>query len=272
METSARLDKVEEALKRLQDNSEKQDANLKELKELMMAMANKTVESQSTQPGLAESSTVNRGAIAPAPHGMTNGQAAVQTRYTRLDFPRFAGDNPKGWIYRCERFFDFNGTGEIHKVHIASIHLEDKALEWFQGYLSTHGIPTWLEFSHDICLRFGPNVYEDDTGVLTKLKQDGLVRNYHERFEELANRTKGLPEEFFVSCFISGLKEEIRPIVQMFRPKTMIQVVGLARLQEEHIEAIGKHHGRAPIKPHVTNPQPTLLRDKEKLPPVRRIN
>ncbi|KAA8524055.1 hypothetical protein F0562_010514 [Nyssa sinensis] len=169
---ASRMDRLEEAVKKLQEGSERHDGIIEELKQLMTAVVQKTIVASSSP---AESSSNTRGILSPC---CTIGSAAVQTRYTRLDFPRFAEENPKGWIYRCE----------------------------------------------------SPNIYEDDIGALTKLKQINLVKGYHKRFEELATRTKGLSEEFFVSCFISGLKEEICPLVQMFRPITMIQVVGLAHL------------------------------------------
>lgn len=55
-----------------------------------------------------------------------------------------------------------------------------------------------------------------------------LVKAYQEQFKELANRTCGLSEEFFISCFISGLKDEIRTGVQMFKSTTLTQAIGLA--------------------------------------------
>ncbi|XP_077235247.1 uncharacterized protein LOC143877215 [Tasmannia lanceolata] len=68
------------------------------------------------------------------------------------------------------------------------------------------------------------------------------MKEYQEKFEEYATRTTGLSEEFFVSCFISGLKEEIRMTVQMFKPITISQALGLARLQEENILAMAKRN------------------------------
>lgn len=61
----------------------------------------------------------------------------------------------------------------------------------------------------------------DDVGQLTKLKQISTVKVCQEQLEELANRTTKLGEAFFVSCFISGLKEEIKAEVQMFSPTTI---------------------------------------------------
>lgn len=96
-------------------------------------------------------------------------------------------------------------------------------------------------------MRFGPNVFEDAIGVLTKRHQTSTVRVSQERFEELANCTTGLTEEFFVSYFISGLKEEIKVGVQMFQPVNISQAIGLARLQEESTEAMYKK-SQAPMK------------------------
>lgn len=49
-------------------------------------------------------------------------------RLTKLDFPRFAGDDVKGWIYRSNQFFKLDNIQGEHKVHLASVHLHDKAL------------------------------------------------------------------------------------------------------------------------------------------------
>ncbi len=31
----------------------------------------------------------------------------IQARTLRLDFPRFDGDNPFGWLYKVSQFFDY---------------------------------------------------------------------------------------------------------------------------------------------------------------------
>ena len=67
-------------------------------------------------------------------------------------------------------------------------------------------------------------------GELTKLKQTTTVMEYQEQFELLANKTQNLPEFFLSSCFISGLKEEIKTNVLMFKPTNTTQAIGLAKL------------------------------------------
>lgn len=98
----------------------------------------------------------------------------------------------------------------------------------------------WNTFKQGIFARFGPDEYEDVVGALAKLRQHSIVREYQEQFEILDNKTLNLPESFFTSCFISGLKEEIRANVLMFRPTSTTQTISLAKLQEYSIVAITK--------------------------------
>ena len=67
-------------------------------------------------------------------------------------------------------------------------------------------------------------------GELTKLKQTTIFKDYQEQFEFLANKIQKLPESFFTSFFISGLKEEIKANVLMFRPTNTTQAIGLTKL------------------------------------------
>ena len=56
----------------------------------------------------------------------------------------------------------------------------------------------------------------------------------------LANKIQKLPESFFTNCFVNGLKEEIKANVLMFRLTNTTQAIGLAKLQEQSVEAISK--------------------------------
>ncbi|KAL9426701.1 hypothetical protein AB3S75_033478 [Citrus x aurantiifolia] len=158
------------------------------------------------------------------------GKNSIQTRFSKLNFPKFEGENPSGWIYTCDRFFNINEIVEEEKVEMALIHLEGQALEWFQGYEVGHENINWESFSTDAIAHFGPNAYDSPVGQLTKLKQTIVVKAYQEQFEALMAITKGLPEDFFVQCFISGLKDDIMNQVTMFQPNTLTQAIGLTLL------------------------------------------
>ncbi|KAJ0013329.1 hypothetical protein Pint_21071 [Pistacia integerrima] len=46
----------------------------------------------------------------------------------KLDFPRFLGNNPAGWIYKAEQYFWLYETPMQQRILMASYHMEDDAL------------------------------------------------------------------------------------------------------------------------------------------------
>lgn len=82
---------------------------------------------------------------------------SLQTRFSRLDFPRFDGENPTGWIYKAEQFFHYQRTKPNEKVLLASFHLQDDVLQWYQWYEQLQPNVQWEEFTKAMCIRFGPS-------------------------------------------------------------------------------------------------------------------
>ncbi|XP_077217843.1 uncharacterized protein LOC143852342 [Tasmannia lanceolata] len=150
----------------------------------------------------------------------------------RLDFPRFDGFDPLGWIFKAERFFEYHNTADDQRLMISSFHMDGKALQWFQWMHRNDQFTNWPVFTKALEIRFGPSEFEDHQGTLAKLLQKYSVFDYQSDFEALANRTTNLPPSFIVSCFISGLRPDIRSEVRAFQPKTLAHAFGLARLQE----------------------------------------
>uniref|UniRef100_A0A2N9H8H7 RNA-directed DNA polymerase n=1 Tax=Fagus sylvatica TaxID=28930 RepID=A0A2N9H8H7_FAGSY len=203
-------------------------------------------------------------------HGAVNGNhnegnnrvnhGGVQTRFSRLDFPRFNGDDPTGWIYKADQFFRYQGTIAQEKVLLASFHLQDDALQWYQWYARSQPNVRWEEFTQALCVRFGPSDYEDFDEALSRLRQTGTVREYQGQFERLAARVQDWPEKALLGCYIGGLKEDIRAEVKLFRPTTLLHATGLARLQEDRLYRLR----RPPTKPPLlalppTRPSPNTI-------------
>ena len=67
-------------------------------------------------------------------------------------------------------------------------------------------------------VRFGSSSYDDLMENLIKLKQVGSVSAYKGQFEALSNRIKELSEKHRLSCFLSGLRDEIRLPIRMLNP------------------------------------------------------
>ena len=58
----------------------------------------------------------------------------------------------------------------------------------------------------------------------------------------MLNAQPALTEQYFVSSFISNLKDQLRPMVKMMQIATVKQVAEKARLQELALEAIFRKH------------------------------
>ena len=82
---------------------------------------------------------------------------------------------------------------------------------------------------------FGVTTYDDPMEALIRLKQTSTMIAYKGNFEILSNRIFGLSESHKLSCFLSGLKDEIRLSVRMLVLKTLNKAFGLAKIQEEYL-------------------------------------
>jgi hypothetical protein len=66
--------------------------------------------------------------------------------------------------------------------------------------------------------------------TLSKLHQEGSLEDYKNQFDFLALKVHHLPDEHKLSCFLGGLKNEIRLPVRMFKPKSLAETYFLARI------------------------------------------
>ena len=113
---------------------------------------------------------------------------------------------------------------------MALYHLEEEALIWFQDAEQVAGFPSQKVFIKALQTRFGVTAYDDPKEALIRLKQTSTVIAYKGNFEILSNRIFGLSELHKLSCFLSGLKDEIRLPVRMLVPKTLTEAFGLAKI------------------------------------------
>jgi hypothetical protein len=51
----------------------------------------------------------------------------------RLEIPLFAGDDPIGWLQKCEKFLDMSGTTYEQWVNIATGHFYGRANVWMKN-------------------------------------------------------------------------------------------------------------------------------------------
>jgi len=155
----------------------------------------------------------------------------------KLEFPYFDGTNPRNWMKKCSRYFALCKIPEAQWVDVASIHLTGRAETWFASYIAARKHVDWNDFVVDVCNRFredlGSKVVED----FHNLHQIGTVEDYLEKFEDLKAllllSMPMLPDDYFVSSFVGGLKPHLKSFVKALNPLTLDNAVRFARLHEE---------------------------------------
>ncbi|XP_019431364.1 PREDICTED: uncharacterized protein LOC109338552 [Lupinus angustifolius] len=66
---------------------------------------------------------------------------------------------------------------------------------------------------------------------LMKLRQKGTIAEYHEEFDVVITRLD-LSEDYILSCFLGGLKNDVHMMVRMFQPQIVRKAFTLAKLYE----------------------------------------
>nr|GEV41428.1 putative mitochondrial protein [Tanacetum cinerariifolium] len=69
-------------------------------------------------------------------------------RIEKIEFPKFNGDDVKGWLFRCNQFFKIDDVDDRDKVELVSIHVYDKALIWHQQFCKRGTPQAALQWMH----------------------------------------------------------------------------------------------------------------------------
>ena len=108
---------------------------------------------------------------------------------------------------------------------MASAYLNDIGDAWYQRWLAVKEGSPWGMFVEDLCVRFGYKCMRDIIEEFNKFKEEGTVQVYQQKFEKLRSlmmmHNPPLSEKYYISSFISGLGDEIRPMVKMIQPHTV---------------------------------------------------
>ncbi|GKB97903.1 transposon ty3-G gag-pol polyprotein [Tanacetum coccineum] len=98
--------------------------------------------------------------------------------YLKLQFPRFSGGDPTGWLYQASQYFEFQSVAPEEQVNLASIHLDGIALQWHRWFTKYKGPVTWAEFSQALLARFGLTDYDNPAEALS------LLKPYYKRYSQ----------------------------------------------------------------------------------------
>nr|GEV36521.1 reverse transcriptase domain-containing protein [Tanacetum cinerariifolium] len=105
----------------------------------------------------------------PRTHPKTN---TPYGKLIKIEFPKFSGGDVKDWFYRCKLFFKVDGVVDRSKVRLASMHMFDAALVWYQQYVKKyHDNTPYEHFEVEVVKRFRV-LYDDPIVELKNIKDD----------------------------------------------------------------------------------------------------
>ncbi|RVW68732.1 Transposon Tf2-2 polyprotein [Vitis vinifera] len=191
-----RIEILEQGVGGLQDEVQRlglgMNDRMQRLEESLKALSDVVLSSKAAQPSHS-SHSVKQGHTPQYQHEETeSSRLNIPPLRTKIEFPRFAGDDPTEWFNRVAQFFEFQRTPEDQKVSLAAFHMEGEANQWWQWlnrtYKEENRTVTWTMFADELWARFGPTDGEDFDEALSHIKQSGSLRDYQREFEKLGNR------------------------------------------------------------------------------------
>ncbi|VFQ86273.1 unnamed protein product [Cuscuta campestris] len=231
----------------------------------------------------------------PPSHTSQSPATAEPIPRMRIDAPRFYGEDPVGWVFRIQKYFDYFLTPEAERLHLVAMLIDHPASEWFRYYQANNCNASWTAFLVAVRQRFDPDYYENYIGLLSKLHQTTTVMEYQSSFETILNKVSGVPEPTLVAMYVAGLKQPVQREVNLRTLGTLQEAFALARelaasYQDTHAASgsSGRRFWSAPrsasapptanpsasspipLVPHATKPQDN--RPVNSLPIVRLTN
>jgi len=183
-----------------------------------------------------------------------------------MDFPVFDGDNPKLWINRNEMYFELFPVDPSKWVKVASMNFFSATARWLQSVEGKVKMVSWSELCTMILERFGKDQHALLIRQLFHIRQTGTVSEYVDQFfaivDSLAAYETGANSLYFTTCFVDGLRDDIKSAIIVQRPSDLDTACVLAKLLEEVADQIkvkdikrpeflsssrSFHHGAVPL-------------------------
>lgn len=160
----------------------------------------------------------------------------------RLEIPLFNGDDPIDWLKQCEKFFELTGTPMDQWVNMSLAHFQGRAAKWFRGVGLPWQIISWPQWCAMISTRFSAANVHEAVELFQNVKQYGMtVEQYIDKFEEYVDLVRRdhpyLQEQHITSCFIGGLRSDIKHDVCGQKPQGLLESYWYAKTYEKAANA-----------------------------------
>ncbi|XP_018633615.1 uncharacterized protein [Nicotiana tomentosiformis] len=177
--------------------------------------------------------------------------------HTKMEFPRFEGGDPRGWILKAEKYFCYYQTPEEHKVDIAAMYLEGDALDLFSWINRERTLLYWEELVKALQENYGPAEFQNPDEHLCSIQQTGSVQEYRQEFAKRSSRVTNWSDHCLLGVFLNGLKEELKSDVRIHKPRTVYRAMSLALEFENKLGPIRNNRGpnwTPTSRPTIQNP------------------
>ncbi|XP_066317156.1 uncharacterized protein [Miscanthus floridulus] len=152
-------------------------------------------------------------------------------------------------------FFELYAVHPSLKTRFAALNFRGVAKTRLLTVQRNGRIEDWVQLCDLVMNRFDKNQYQLLLKRFEVLKQSGSVDDYQAEFEKLAQGillyNSNYDDTYFVTRFVAGLKEEIRSVITLHRPKDVDTASALALHQEEELSraknkfAVGKEFSKS---------------------------
>ncbi|XP_010270441.1 PREDICTED: uncharacterized protein LOC104606771 [Nelumbo nucifera] len=156
----------------------------------------------------------------------------------KLELPIFYGENPDGWLFRAERYFEINGLLPAECLRAAVVCLEGDALVWYYWEDGRRPFRSWAEFKELLLERFRSTQEGNLQEQLLSLCQSTTVKEYRRHFEVLSAPLRDLPESVLEAAFVNGLHPDIQTELRQMEPVGLFRKMVAAQKIEEKNQAL----------------------------------
>lgn len=174
--------------------------------------------------------------------GDGNHYAEAIIKGPRLEIPLFSGEDPIDWLKQCEKFYEISGTPAEQWVNLAIAHLQGKAMKWYRGIGIPWQLITWPQWCAMVSTRFSAADTHEAVELFQNVKQyNQTVEQYIDKFEEYVDLVRRehpyLQEQYLNSCFIGGLRGDIKHDVCGHKPQGLLESYWYAKNYERAANA-----------------------------------
>ncbi|KAJ4789708.1 polyprotein [Rhynchospora pubera] len=193
--------------------------------------------------------------------GMFGNQRVVPppVQLPRTDFPTFDGNDPADWLLKSEYYFDIYQIPHNYKTRLAVLSFVGEASIWYGSFRLGIDNPPWELLVEEVFARFSQNATQELVGELKRVQHTGKVMDYIKQFDhvraKLMRQKPYIPTDFYVACFIEGLREDIKAMVTVLNPKNLNDSYKIANQYEMAADSQAKRLKFAPKPLTFTNNQ-----------------